>query len=80
MLKQVFMSELRAALTEQVAETESVNPAKRYNFTGKKVLLVEDNEWNREIVTAILEEAGLIVECVCKGCPGCAGCPYCKTG
>ena len=29
---------------------------------GKRVLLVEDNELNREIATDILEEAGLIVE------------------
>ncbi|MDO5445333.1 MAG: response regulator [Eubacteriales bacterium] len=31
-------------------------------FKGKKVLLVEDNEMNREIATAILEENGLIVD------------------
>ena len=30
-------------------------------FKGKKVLLVEDNEMNREIATEILEEAGFIV-------------------
>ena len=31
-------------------------------FDGKRVLLVEDNEMNREIATDILTEAGLIVE------------------
>ena len=35
--------------------------------TGKKVLLVEDNELNREIATAILEEAGLKVDAVEDG-------------
>ena len=32
------------------------------SFAGRKVLLVEDNEMNREIATEILEEAGLIVD------------------
>ena len=33
-----------------------------FSFENKKVLLVEDNEMNREIATEILEDAGLIVE------------------
>ena len=32
------------------------------DFTGKRLLLVEDNEMNREIATDILEEAGFTVE------------------
>ena len=32
------------------------------DFTGKRVLLVEDNELNREIATEILEMVGLEVE------------------
>ena len=32
------------------------------SFNGQKVLLVEDNELNREIATEILTEAGLVVE------------------
>lgn len=31
-------------------------------FAGKRILLVEDNSMNREIASAILEEAGLIVD------------------
>lgn len=31
-------------------------------FTGKRILLVEDNSMNREIATAVLEEAGFLVE------------------
>ena len=31
-------------------------------FAGKRLLLVEDNSMNREIASAILEEAGLIVD------------------
>lgn len=36
--------------------------SKEFSFNDKKVLLVEDNEMNREIGTEILEEAGLIVD------------------
>ena len=35
---------------------------KSFSFKNKKVLLVEDNEMNREIATEILEEAGLTVD------------------
>ena len=35
---------------------------KEFSFENKKVLLVEDNEMNREIATEILEEAGLLVD------------------
>lgn len=65
--KPLFMSELRAVLTKQTVETEMTNTAKHYDHAGKKVLLVEDNELNREIATAILEEAGLMVDSVEDG-------------
>ncbi len=32
------------------------------DYSGKKILLVEDNELNREIATAILEDAGMLVD------------------
>jgi Response regulators consisting of a CheY-like receiver domain and a winged-helix DNA-binding domain len=32
------------------------------DFTGRRVLLVEDNEMNREIAQDILEDEGLAVE------------------
>ncbi|MFR5916037.1 MAG: hypothetical protein ACLUGJ_13915 [Blautia wexlerae] len=34
----------------------------RRRYEGKKVLLVEDNELNREIATAIMQEIGLDVD------------------
>ena len=37
-------------------------PLKKASFAGKRVLLVEDNELNREIAKDILEEFGLTVE------------------
>lgn len=37
------------------------------DYTGKKVLLVEDNELNREIATMILEESGMEVDTASDG-------------
>ena len=38
-----------------------------YDFSGKRVLLAEDNEMNRMIATAILEEVGFEVDIACDG-------------
>ena len=67
--KPLFMSELRAALTQKAVGTEKAAAVekKHYNHAGKRVLLVEDNELNREIAAAIMEEAGLIVDSVEDG-------------
>ena len=40
---------------------------KNFSLKNKKVLLVEDNEMNREIAIEILEEAGLVVDTVEDG-------------
>ena len=42
-------------------------PAEQYDFSGKKVLLVEDNDLNREIAEAILKEVGISVESAVNG-------------
>ncbi len=66
--KPIFMSELRAVLT-QPAASDAAEDSKAgaekdeaHDYSGKRVLLVEDNELNREIATAILEEAGMTVD------------------
>ena len=47
---------------------ESLQQMERENcYSGKKVLLVEDNELNREIATALLEEIGITVDSVEDG-------------
>ncbi|HJJ28995.1 MAG TPA: response regulator [Methanocorpusculum sp.] len=65
--KPMFPSDLHRVLNqclghEQPAPAAAASPAEvkegEYNFAGKKILLVEDNELNREIATDILEEAG----------------------
>ncbi len=58
--KPIFMSELKKVLSKEgVVEQEEVVPT--FNHQGKKVLLVEDNDLNREIAHTLLEEAGMIV-------------------
>ena len=50
--------------SEPVKEEEK---KKSYDYSGKHVLLVEDNELNREIATSILEETGMSVDSVEDG-------------
>ena len=65
--KPLFMSELRAVLTHTQTEPQPMQMPKHTGYAGKKVLLVEDNALNREIATAILEQAGLQVDSVEDG-------------
>ncbi len=67
--KPIFLSELREVLTQpaQGEKLTNVEIAKRYDYSGKHVLLVEDNELNREIATAILEETGMTIDCAFDG-------------
>ena len=62
--KPIFMSELRSVLTRPTSENEEVKPAETetYDYSGKHILLVEDNELNREIATAILGETGMTID------------------
>ena len=43
-------------------ENQKAHAESKRNYKGKKALLVEDNELNREIATAIIEEIGLEVD------------------
>ena len=49
------------------SENQKPQAESKRSYKGKKALLVEDNELNREIATAILEEAGLKVDAVEDG-------------
>ena len=67
--KPVFMSELRDKLLELVSGTGMHGTADSksdshvaYQFEGKRILLVDDNELNREIATEILQEYGFEIE------------------
>ena len=50
----------------QAAEQEK-KPAEKKDFTGKRVLLAEDNEMNQMIAEAILTEVGLTVDIAADG-------------
>ncbi len=65
--KPLFMSELREALIQPIKPAEKKQPAEISVFKGKKILLAEDNALNREIATAILEEAGFSVDTANNG-------------
>ena len=62
--KPLFMSELRDVLSKpfKVQDDEDKSEADAVDFTGKKILLVEDNLLNQEIAVEILQEAGFVVE------------------
>ena len=62
--KPLFPTDLRNVLNQccgSIAEAPAAE-AISYDFTGKKILLAEDNEMNREIACEILEEDGFIVD------------------
>ncbi len=61
--KPIFMSELRKVLSKPIEEEkENVEATGKYDYSGKHALLVEDNEMNREIAKAILEETGMTID------------------
>ena len=61
--KPLFMSELRSVLAKPFgAEDASAAAEKGPDFSGKKLLVVEDNELNLEIASTILQEAGFEVD------------------
>ena len=67
--KPIFMSELRSVLTQpaQPQSPAAEGPVMPCDYSGKRVLLVEDNELNREIASTILRETGMQVDCAEDG-------------
>ena len=63
--KPLFMSDLKSALLAANNPQDKEEEAAIWtqaDFSGKRILLVEDIELNREIAEVILEEAGFLVE------------------
>ena len=65
--KPMFMSDLRETLMSAIGQTQAdaaqeLLPEKNADFKGKRILLVEDNELNREIAQEILREYGFLVD------------------
>ena len=67
--KPIFMSELRSVLTKpvQMEEQRPEETEKTFDYSGKRVLLVEDNALNRELALAILGESGMQIDCAEDG-------------
>ena len=65
--KPMFMSDLHETLMNAIGQTQTdaaqeLLPKKNTNFKGRHILLVEDNELNREIAQEILCEYGFRVD------------------
>ncbi len=63
--KPLFISDLRRCLTNILnpqKENDEAKLFKRDSISGQRLLIVEDNDLNREIACEILSEAGFIVE------------------
>lgn len=61
--KPLFLSELREILTGSVKKSKtSDDDDDLMSFEGRRILVVEDNELNREIAVGILETVGFITE------------------
>ena len=71
--KPMFMSDLRDALLTSLGQKSGgnehnlLNIDKANGFEGKKLLLVEDNELNREIAVEILSEHGFDMDVAVNG-------------
>ena len=66
--KPMFPSDLNRVLRQCLGKDETAKAQKRdYDFRGKKLLLVEDNELNREIAQELLSEYGFEVYTVEDG-------------
>ena len=65
--KPLFISELRDTLVSVIGkagpeEEASILPITSEELKGKRILLVEDNELNREIAIELLTESGFVIE------------------
>ncbi len=61
--KPIFMSELRNVLSLPFrAHSEEAEEKEQPDFSGKRVLVAEDNELNQQIAQAILENVGFTVD------------------
>ncbi len=65
--KPLFMSDLKSALLAannigDKKQSDAEVAWTQIDYSGKRLLLVEDNELNREIAEVILEEAGFMIE------------------
>ena len=67
--KPMFPSDLHRTLCSCLGkiETPVQQETAEYDFAGKKLLLVEDNELNREIAEELLQEEGFVIDTAVDG-------------
>lgn len=65
--KPLFMSQLRDLLSNPGQSERPTKEAEKPDYSGKRILLAEDNELNQEIAQTILEEAGFQIETANNG-------------
>ena len=66
--KPLFMSELRKVLAEPFRIVQPAAPAaEKTSFSGRRILLAEDNEMNQMIAHAILTESGFALDIASDG-------------
>lgn len=58
----MFPRDKEGSNTEKIHPIASDMEKRSYDFSGKRILLVEDNELNAEIAKTILEMAGIVIE------------------
>lgn len=75
--KPFFASSLYNTLLSSTKNKQAKNEAcasnpsrQKYDFSGKRILLVEDNEFNREVAQEFIEMTGAVVECAENGKQG----------
>lgn len=70
--KPIFPSTLYRGLRQYIMheQMDLYNKEPHYDFSGKRFLLVEDNELNCEIAVELLTEVGAAVECARDGAQG----------
>lgn len=68
--KPIFMSEICEILCKPFRKIEDTNEkvlGEAVEFEGKKILLVEDNELNKEIAVELLQDEGFVMEVASDG-------------
>ena len=75
----VFSFTLRLKLAKEHEEQQEIQK-KPVDFTGKRVLVVEDNDLNMEITRSLLEEYGILVEEAHNGAEAVEAIENCEQG
>lgn len=66
-MKPIYQPVLFNILMTVSSKKKHKQPMKKYDFSGYKVLMAEDNQLNRDIATALLENVNLKVDCAADG-------------